>query len=135
MKYVVEVRSILHFEDRSTELFVLIWRFFPAPWIQSLQLKQMKAMEEELDMYRQQVDLFKSDIEAANEAMRTLCHKWVMDQRRGRSFPQEASDGAENINGASGEWNSPVPSAAPIVDGQTPAPFEGSIASNNIRDE
>lgn len=92
-------------------------------------------MEEELDMYRQQVDLFKSDIEATNEAMRTLCHKWVMDQRRGGSFRQEASYGAENSNGASGEWNSPVSSAALIVDEQTPAPFEGSIRSNGTRDE
>ena len=90
----------------------------------------MKAMEEELDMYRQQVDFFKSDIEATNDAMRTLCHKWVMDQRRGGSFRQEASDGAGNSNGASGEWNSTLSSASPFVDEHTPAPFEGSIASN-----
>eukprot|EP00903_Cladosiphon_okamuranus_P014974 g13859.t1 len=38
-------------------------------------VKQMKAMEAELGMYKQQVDIFKSDIEAANEAMRALRHR------------------------------------------------------------
>ncbi|CAN0427205.1 unnamed protein product, partial [Laminaria digitata] len=40
-------------------------------------IKQMRAMEAELGMYKQQVDLFKSDIEAANEAMRTLRQRWI----------------------------------------------------------
>lgn len=48
------------------------------------QVKQMRAMEAELGMYKQQVDLFKSDIEAANEAMRTLRQRWIAAQRRSR---------------------------------------------------
>ncbi|CAM9466438.1 unnamed protein product, partial [Hapterophycus canaliculatus] len=44
-------------------------------------VKQMRAMEAELGMYKQQVDLFKSDIEAANERMRDLRHRWVAEQR------------------------------------------------------
>lgn len=46
------------------------------------QVKQMKAMEAELDMYKQQVDLFKSDIETAGVAMRALRQRWVAEQRR-----------------------------------------------------
>lgn len=42
----------------------------------------MKAMEAELGMYKQQVDVFKSDIEAAGDAMRNLCQRWVAEQRR-----------------------------------------------------
>ena len=44
----------------------------------------MRAMEAELGMYKQQVDLFKSDIEAANEAMRALRQRWIAGQRRSR---------------------------------------------------
>lgn len=45
----------------------------------------MRAMEVELDMYKQQVDLFKSDIQEANGAMRILRQRWVAEQRRARS--------------------------------------------------
>ncbi|CAM9594906.1 unnamed protein product, partial [Pylaiella littoralis] len=48
-------------------------------------VKQMRAMEAELGMYKQQVDLFKSDIEAANEAMRELRNRWVTMQMRRKS--------------------------------------------------
>ncbi|CAM9594247.1 unnamed protein product, partial [Discosporangium mesarthrocarpum] len=45
-------------------------------------VKQMKAMEVELNMYKQQVDVFKSDIEAINTAMRDLRQLWLSKQRR-----------------------------------------------------
>ncbi|CAN0012327.1 unnamed protein product, partial [Sphacelaria rigidula] len=45
-------------------------------------VKQMKAMETELGMYKQQVDLFKCEIERSAETMRALHQKWIADQRR-----------------------------------------------------
>lgn len=44
----------------------------------------MRSMRAELGMYKQQVGLFKSDIEAASEAMRTLRQRWIVGQRRSR---------------------------------------------------
>lgn len=71
----------------------------------------MRAMEAELGMYKQQVDLFKSDIEAANEGMRNLRHRWVAEQRRGKSNRREGwSDGAdETINVTASVEDTPSP--------------------------
>lgn len=74
------------------------------------QVKQMKAMEAELDMYKQQVDLFKSDITAANEAMRALRHRWVLRQRRGASPQREGAD-ANRVSSTTSAWDSPAPTA------------------------
>lgn len=70
----------------------------------------MRAMEAELGMYKQQVDLFKSDIEAANEAMRALRHRWVAQQRRNKSQRQGGSE--ETIDVTASSWGSPSPAAA-----------------------
>jgi hypothetical protein len=39
--------------------------------------KQLKAMEDELQMYRQQVEVFKLDIDAANADMRAVNTEWL----------------------------------------------------------
>ncbi|CAM9448544.1 unnamed protein product [Ectocarpus sp. 6 AP-2014] len=74
-------------------------------------VKQMRAMEAELGMYKQQVDLFKSDIEAANEAMRALRQRWVADQRRSK-MKQGGSGSDETINLTGNTWDSSSPVAA-----------------------
>ncbi|CAM9562834.1 unnamed protein product [Ectocarpus sp. 4 AP-2014] len=74
-------------------------------------VKQMRAMEAELGMYKQQVDLFKSDIEAANEAMRALRQRWVADQRRSK-MKQGGSGSEETINLTANTWDSSSPVAA-----------------------
>lgn len=81
------------------------------------QVKQMRAMEAELGMYKQQVDLFKSDIEAANEAMRALRHRWVAQQRRNKNNQREGG-ADETTHTTASTWNSP-----------TPAPASGSAES------
>lgn len=71
----------------------------------------MRAMEAELGMYKQQVDLFKSDIEAANEAMRALRQRWVANQRRSK-IKQAGSGSDETINLTANTWDSSSPVAA-----------------------
>lgn len=71
-------------------------------------------MEAELGMYKQQVDLFKSDIEAANEAMRSLRHRWVAQQRRIKNQREGGAD--ETINLTASAWESPSPSAPATID-------------------
>lgn len=76
----------------------------------------MRAMEAELGMYKQQVDLFKSDIEAANEAMRALRHRWVAQQRRSKNNDQRIDiiGRADESTGTSASpWGSPSP--APVA--------------------
>lgn len=91
----------------------------------------MRAMEAELGMYKQQVDLFKSDIEAANEAMRALRHRWVVDQRRANRQGGGDEDGIHNSTMSA--WGSPLPnnvsnmapSLLPEVDDATSADKRG----------
>ncbi|CAM9861031.1 unnamed protein product [Ascophyllum nodosum] len=98
-------------------------------------LKQMKAMEAELDMYKQQVDLFKSDIETTNNAMRALRYKWVADQRKGESHRREVSNRLDDSNhGTLGGGNSPATSAAPATVMQPLEQFEGDTMNNDIND-
>lgn len=84
----------------------------------------MRAMEAELSMYKQQVDLFKSDIEAANEGMRELRHRWVAEQRRSKGNNGReggGSDGADetvNISASSG--------------GRSPSPV-GTVAASSAQ--
>lgn len=73
----------------------------------------MRAMEAELGMYKQQVDLFKSDIEAANEAMRALRHRWVAQQRRNKSNQREGG-ADETVDTAASAWDSPSPAPATV---------------------
>ena len=75
----------------------------------------MRAMEAELGMYKQQVDLFKSDIEAANEAMRALRHRWVAQQRRNKNSQRESRAGEEAIDVTGSTWDAPSPSPAPAT--------------------
>lgn len=83
----------------------------PWPFDIRQQVKQMRAMEAELGMYKQQVDLFKSDIEGANEAMRTLRHRWVAQQRRNKSSQREdRADEATHTTASA--WESPSPAPA-----------------------
>ncbi|CAN0489210.1 unnamed protein product [Ectocarpus sp. 12 AP-2014] len=84
-------------------------------------VKQMRAMEAELGMYKQQVDLFKSDIEAANEAMRALRQRWVADQRRSK-MKQGGSGSDETINLTANMWDSssPVAATGSSADGMPP---------------
>lgn len=66
-------------------------------------------MEAELGMYKQQVDLFKSEIESSAEAMTALRHRWVAGQRRKSNQPGNQS--------ASSAWDSSgmgTVAAAPI---------------------
>eukprot|EP00752_Nemacystus_decipiens_P010274 g9156.t1 len=74
-------------------------------------VKQMRAMEAELSMYKQQVDLFKSDIEAANEAMRALRHRWVAQQRRSKNSYHREGGADESASISVGAWDSPSPAA------------------------
>ena len=95
----------------------------------------MKAMEAELDMYKQQVDLFKSDIETTNNAMRALRYKWVADQRKGESHRREVSNRLDDSNhGTLGGGNSPATSAAPATVMQPLEQFEGDTMNNDIND-
>lgn len=80
----------------------------------------MRAMEAELGMYKQQVDLFKSDIEAANEAMRELRNRWIAKQMRSKSNQRlhggshVGADETINLLSAGSEWDaSPSHTAAP----------------------
>lgn len=76
-------------------------------------------------MYKQQVDLFMADIEAANEAMRALRHRWIDDQRR--SSRDRGWGGAvnndnginSNIMSTKNGWDLPSPSAT-IAASSTP---------------
>lgn len=72
----------------------------------------MKAMEAELGMYKQQVDVFKSGIESSAEAMRALRHRWVADQRH-------KSDQLGNQS-ASTAWGSTGMEAAAAAPSDTP---------------
>ena len=44
--------------------------------------KQLKAMEEELSMYRQQVQVFKDDLRAADEEMEKVKKMWFKVRRQ-----------------------------------------------------
>lgn len=71
-----------------------------------MQAKQLKAMDAELSMYKQQVDVFKSDIEAATEAMRSLRLRWITDQKQASSTARGVSE--QGQGGTGGERGSKI---------------------------
>lgn len=103
-----------HFETKHDGGLVLLFSRLVGS-ILPKQVKQMRAMEAELGMYKQQVDLFKSDIEAANEAMRALRHRWVAQQRRNKG--NERGGGADETTNTTtaSAWESPSPAPATAV--------------------
>lgn len=90
----------------------------------------MKAMEAELDMYKQQVDLFKSDIEAANGAMRALRHRWVADQRRANR--KGGGDVIGLHNSTATAWGSPLPNTAADVASSLLPEGSGAIRADSM---
>lgn len=48
--------------------------------------KQLIAMDEELDMYRQQVSLFKNEISTLDDEMKKLKKNWIKQQRKIQNF-------------------------------------------------
>lgn len=92
----------------------------------------MRAMENELDMYKQQVDLFKSDIHAASGAMRSLRQQWVANQRRSGSGDRsnEGGGGSFNNNSTTTAWGSPSYTVAAT----TPIALEPATTSAVIGD-
>lgn len=90
----------------------------------------MKAMEAELNMYKQQVDLFKSDIEAANGAMRALRHRWVADQRRANR--KGGGDVISLHNSKATAWGSPLPNTAGDIASSLLPEGSDAISADNM---
>ena len=92
-------------------------------------------MEAELGMYKQQVDLFKSDIEVANEAMRTLRQQWIAGQRRGRQRGEVGAPDSRDILTGPHIPSSPVTAAPTASSGSLSLSKDGEGSSVADRDD